>query len=267
MRRPLLLALWLLADYLLFVASYVLAYFARVGWIFSSDVPFDRYVLVVALSGVPWLVMLVTTRTFGLTRNQRTMRNVAFILYATVMGVALVTSGYFFLFQRIFSRMLILEAALFSAAATFLCHAMMGYLMRVVLRGGTPAFPTLVIGVTRETRRLLALMRERKSPLQPIGILDATGTSEKEIEGVPVLGKLNKLEDVLRGRGVTHLIQCSDLEQSINLLGACRAHGITYMLLPSVLGIIERDERVESLEGKAVTVVSPEGAWWQWFFR
>ncbi len=66
---------------------------------------------------------------------------------------------------------------------------------------------------------------------------------------------------------ITHVIQCSDLEQSINLLSACRARGLTYMLLPSVLGIVERDERVESLEGKAVTVVGPESGWWNWFFR
>ncbi len=267
MRRPLLLSLWLLADYALFIASYAVAYFLRVGWIFSSDIPFNHYVLVVALSGIPWLLMLVTTRTFGLTRNQRTTRNVTFILYASVIGVAFVTSGYFFLFQKIFSRMLILEAALLSAVMTFVCHAAMGYLMRITLRSGAPAFPTLVIGVTRETRSLLRLMRERKSPLTPVAILDAAGTKESVIEGVPVIGKLNKLEDALRVFSITHVIQCSDLEQSINLLSACRARGITYMLLPSVLGIVERDERVESLEGKAVTVVSPEGGWWEWFFR
>jgi hypothetical protein len=47
------------------------------------------------------------------------------------------------------------------------------------------------------------------------------------------------------------------LEQSLNLLSACRRRGITYILLPSVLGIVERDERIESLEGYAVTMVQP----------
>lgn len=239
----------------------------RVGWIFSTDLPFTHFMSTVALSGLPWLVMLISSRTFGLTRNQRTLRNMIVIVYAAVGGAALVTLTYFFLFQKIFSRMLVLEGAVLCVLATCLAHAAMGYLMRVFLRRGTPVFPTLVIGVTRETRALLHLLRERRSPLVPVAILDAVGVKDTEIEGVPVIGKLNKLEETLADRSITHVIQCSDLEQSINLLSACRARGITYMLLPSVLGIVERDERVESLEGKAVTVVSPEGRWWNLFFR
>jgi hypothetical protein len=39
------------------------------------------------------------------------------------------------------------------------------------------------------------------------------------------------------------------------------------MLLPSVLGIVERDERIELLEGRPVTVVRPGEKGWMWFFR
>jgi hypothetical protein len=34
-----------------------------------------------------------------------------------------------------------------------------------------------------------------------------------------------------------------------------------------VLGIVERDERIESLEGRPVTVVRPQEHWIGWFFR
>jgi len=83
---------------------------------------------------------------------------------------------------------------------------------------------------------------------------------------VPVEGKLNKLEEVIKKYGITHLIQCSDLEQSMNLLSACRSHGITYMMLPSVLGIVEGDERTEILEGRSMTTVRPPEPRWKWFF-
>lgn len=267
MRRPLLLILWLLSDYAIFLGAYALAYFFRVGWILSSDLPFHYYMTAVAVSGIPWLAFLATTRTFGLTRNQRSPRNAAYIAYAAILGVAFVTLIYFFLFQQVFSRMLVIEASALSAVATWAWHMIMGLLMRVALIHPSPVFPTLVIGVTRETRTLLKHLRERRSVLVPVAILDASGVKEKEIEGVPVKGKLDRLEQTLQDFGITHVLQCSDLEQSINLLGACRAHGITYMLLPSVLGIVELDERVESLEGKAVTVVSPDAGWWSWFFR
>jgi len=75
------------------------------------------------------------------------------------------------------------------------------------------------------------------------------------------------LEHVLEEDRITHLIQCSNLEQSLNLLSACRQQGITYIVLPSVFGIVERDERVDRLEGQPVTTVSPKGPWWEWLFQ
>ncbi len=267
MRRPFLLILWLLTDYFLFLGVYAFAYFQRVGWIFSSDLPFKPFMTAVAFSGIPWLAGLVTTRTFSLTRRQRTPRNAVYIGWAAVMGAALVTTSYFFLYQQIFSRELLLTAFFLSAVATWGWHMVFGLVMRIALRTGSPCFPTLIVGVTRESRHLISLLQKRRSVFAPVAILDAAGAKDNAIEGVPVVGKLNKLEDVLQSHQITHVIQCSDLEQSINLLSACRARGITYMLLPSVLGIVEKDERTESLEGKAVTVVSPAGRWWQWFFR
>src|SRR3989339_387248 len=44
MRYRILMILWLLSDLLLFVGTYALAYFLRVGWIFSSDFPFDKFI-------------------------------------------------------------------------------------------------------------------------------------------------------------------------------------------------------------------------------
>lgn len=267
MRRPLLLILWLATDYTLFLGVYAFAYFLRVGWIFSTDLPFQNFMTAVALSGIPWLGGLVMTRTFSLTRRQRTPRNAMYIASASVMGIAFVTTVYFFLFQQVFSRELLLTACILSAIATWAWHMVFGLLMRLALRSGQPSFPTLIVGVTRESRQLIGLLKKRRSVLKPVAILDASGVKEKEIDGVPVKGKLDKLEETLRDFGITHVIQCSDPDQSINLLSACRARKIVYMLLPSVFGIVEKDERIESLEGKAVTVVSPESGWWGWFFR
>ncbi|MBI2117933.1 hypothetical protein HYT95_03460, partial [Candidatus Peregrinibacteria bacterium] len=117
---------------------------------------------------------------------------------------------------------------------------------------------TLIIGATREAARLIHTLEKQQSPLTPMGILDSRSVRESHIAGIPVLGKLNMLDAVIIEKRITHLIQCSDVEHTINLLGACRAHGIIYMLLSSVLGIVERDERIESLEGFPVTVVKPK---------
>jgi len=262
-----LLNLWLLSDLALFVGAYMAAYLCRVGWILSTDFPLDKHITVAAIIAPLWLIVLITTRTFSLTRNQATLHNAAYIIYAAVMGTALFTLTYYFLYGAFFSRLLLVYAMVFTILFTIVWHVLFEKILRSALRKDPAVFRALIIGVTRESKRLIQTLNDTKNPITPVAILDGRGTKEKEIAGVPVKGKLNKLEDVLQEDKITHLIQCSDLEQSLNLLGACRKQGITYMLLPSVLGIVERDERVESLEGQPVTMVAPKEGWWTWFFR
>ena len=188
------------------------------------------------------------------------------MFYAAVVGVAFFTLIYYFEYTQFFSRALLIVALVLQAGILWLWHIMFDAFRRSMLRKNPPTFPTLIVGVTRETHALIQHLQKRKSALFPVAILENKGIKDKDIEGVPVLGKLNKLEDVLATKHITHLIQCSDLEQSINLLSACRARGITYMLLPSVLGMVERDEQIESLEGWPVTVVHPKMTMMQRFF-
>lgn len=271
MSRPrLLLALWLLSDLALFVGLYALSYFLRVGFFFSSDFPFAPFLWSVVTVAPLWLLVLSTTRTFALTRNQRTRRNAAYIAYAALVGVSLFLLSYYFQFKASFqglSRLLLLEAFLLTAVGVWLWHLCFDTVRRMILRRSPPSFPTLIIGATREAASLIEQLNRHRNPLTPVAILDGHGAKEREISGVPVCGKLDRLEETLERQNITHLIQCSDLEQSLNLLSACRSRSITYMLLPSVLGIVEHDERVESLEGHPVTVVEPREQRGLWFFR
>jgi len=265
-RRIALLSVWLLTDLAVFLGAFSLAYFVRVGWIFSSDFPFNNFMMVAALAAPVWLSILVATRTFALMRKQASFRTLSYLLYAAVVATAFFALGYYFFYGLFFSRLLLLQAFVFIVVFSFAWHLVFGAFSRGLLRGDHPSYPTLIIGATREAAELIRSLNQSLSPLTPVAVLDGRGTKETSVEGVPVMGKLNKLEDVLKEYGVTHLVQCSDLEQSINLLSACRSHGITYLLLPSVLGIVERDERIESLEGRPVTVVRPSEPKWKWFF-
>lgn len=262
-----LIVLWLLTDLGAFLDAYALAYFLRVGWIFSTDFPFGRYFTVAALVAPVAVLTLVVTRTFALTRNQRSARAFLQIGYACTVATALFALAYYFLYGLFFSRLLILEALALSVAALWLWHIVYQRVFRALLRRDPPAFPLLVIGATREAAHLIAALERERSPLKPVAILDGRGGAERSLSGVPVFGKLNLLEETLTTLRITHLIQCSDLEQSINLLGACRARGITYLLLPTVLGIVERSARVDMLESQPITVVRPDELWWTWPFR
>jgi len=266
-RYPLLIATWLISDLLLFVGAFALAYFVRVGWILSSDYSLTEHVIAAAIAAPVFLSSLLTTRTFALTRNQAGIRNGVYIAYACLLGTAAFALAYYFMHRDLFSRLLLIEGFLLACLAIWMWHQGFGQLSRLVLRRNPPVFRALIVGVTRESHRLIETLKRRHSPIVPVAVLDARGTSETSIEGVPVKGRLNKLEDVITQEGITHLIQCADIEQSLNLLSTCRNHGITYLLLPSVLGMVERDERIETLEGQPVTMVNPRERSWMWFFR
>lgn len=271
MRPRILLLLWLGSDLLLFTLLFALAYFLRVGWIFSTNFPFLPFLTTVLVIAPVWLLVLATTRTFALTRNQRTLRNAAYVTYASLVGVALFTLSFYFRFKDSFqgvSRLLLLEIFVLTTVGVWAWHLVFDRVRRWILRRSPPSFPTLIIGHTRESSSLIAQLNRHHNPLTPVAVLDGQGSKEKEVHGVPVLGKLDRLEEVLAEKRITHLIQCSNLEQSLNLLSACRRRGVTYMLLPSVLGIVERDDYVDTLEGHPVTAVSPKRRHWgKWFFR
>lgn len=266
MSQNVLLRAWVLSDIVVCFALYSLAYFLRVGWIFSTDFRFEHFALT-AIGTLPvWTAAMITTRTYALTRRQTSLRNGAYIVFAGISGAATFTLLNYFGFELLLSRKLLLYIIVFTTAGIWAWHVFFEHIMRSHL-SHHPVFRVLIVGITRESVELARLLLEHKNPLKPIAFLDGRGSKETQIHGVPVKGKLNKLEDVLEQDDITHLLQCADLEQSINLLSACRNRSITYMLLPSVLGIVERDERIESLEGLPVTIVSPRTRPWGWFFR
>lgn len=266
-RHQALVVLWLASDAALFIGTYALAYVLRVGWILSTDFPLERLLLIATGVAPFWLLILMAFGVFHPLRNQRTLATFSHITTAALLGVALFTLGYYFRFTVFFSRFLLMTAFLLSSFILFGWHILMQSMVRRALRTPPPGFPTLIIGATREAARLISALERERSPLTPVGILDSRNIRETHIAGVPVLGKLNVLDSVLTEKRITHLIQCSDIENTINLLGACRTRGITYLLLPSVLGIVERDERIESLEGFPVTVVRPQAPFASFLFR
>ena len=266
MRRSLLTLTWLLTDAAVFIAAYSLAYFIKVGWIFSSDLPFPTFLSVVTITVPGWLFVMITMRNFALSRIQKSIRNFIYIAYACAIGMAGFTLAFYFLKAAVFSRLLLLIAGIFSSILVFIWHIIFDRLQRISLRSGKPTYPLLIIGTNREAERLIQKLQKGLSPFTPVAILSGKGGNSNEIAGVPVLGKLNKLEEVLKEKRITHLVQCDQLEHSLNLLSLCRQHNITYFLLPFVLGVIEDYVPTEALEGQQVVAVE-HGPKWHWFFR
>lgn len=251
MRRSLLLLVWLITDVLLFLGAYAAAYFLRVGFILSTDFPLNLYMQTALIVSPLWLGVMVQLGIFRLTRIQSSQKNITHILFAAVLGSSLFTLAYYFLYSAFFSRLLLVYAGALNFVFTVVWHLAFDQWQRRILRRNPPAYPVLIVGTNREAERFIKLLEDKQSPLKPVGILDSQNAPQKEIAGIPVLGKLNKLEEVIKQKRPTHLVQCSNLEHTINLLSVCRQHKITYILLPSVLGVVDGSQEM-SIEGQPV---------------
>lgn len=260
------LGMWLITDVVVFLAAYCLGYFVRVGFIFSTDYSFAYFFSATLLTVPLWLLTLLTTRVFGLSRRQVSVRNGLYIFYATMVACAMFITVNYFSFELQISRRLLLYLLVFPWLCVWVWHVIAEQLLRLFLQK-KQAFKMLIIGITRESTILVEQLLAAKHPFTPVALLDGKGAQVEQIAGVPNIGKLNKLEQVIDSYGITHLLQCSDLEQSLNLISVCRNKQIHYLLLPSVLGIIERDERIESLDGNPVTSVAPQESLFAWFFK
>src|SRR3989344_7010508 len=151
-RRVLLTILWLVTDVLVYIGAYVLAYFARVGWILSTDLTLQSLLPPVLISATAWLFVMITMRNFGLTRSQRSLKTWAYITYACVIGMAAFALTFYFLQQGIFSRLLLLLGGIFSAIGVIAWHMIFDVIQRILLRTYPPTYPLLVVGTNREAQ-------------------------------------------------------------------------------------------------------------------
>ncbi len=255
MRRTFLLVCWLLADVLLFLGAYAAAYFLRVGFILSTDFPLNLYMQGALIVAPLWVLILAQLGVFRLLRVQSDAKNILYILFSCVMASALFTLAYYFLYNAFFSRLLLVYAGGLSFVFTVVWHLAFDTWQRRILRKNPPAYPVLIIGSNRDAERFIKLLEEKQSPLKPVAVIDPQGTKLTEIHGVPVVGKLNVLEQTIKEKGPKYLVQCSDLEHTINLLSVCRNHRMTYMLLPSVLGVTGGNEEFVHIEGQSMATV------------
>lgn len=99
-----------------------------------------------------------------------------------------------------------------------------------------PPSVALIIGAGHAAAMLIRRLHKDTDTFSIVGILDGNGSPQKEIEGVPVLGKLNKLTEALWDYRVTDVIQCGNMEQSCNIQAICHQFSVRYLLHPAAVG-------------------------------
>lgn len=231
-------------DYGVVLGAFVLAYWLRLGTFARTDFLFNDYLQVAGVASLVWLVVLIGFRAYALGRKLLCGFTVSRILLANVVGVAFFVLLFYFWKYEFYSRWLIVYTFVLASGLVLLTHFLAGVVRRILVGRGIGLTRILVIGTNRPAEKIIRHLIDSHSSYRPVAILDAYGSSQKEIAGVPVLGKLNKLEAVAEQKEIEMLIQADDVEHTFNLVSFCQEKGIRYLLLPNLLGMVQIAEDV-----------------------
>ena len=95
----------IMIDFLGILLSFVLAYFVRVGWIFSSEFQITPYIYYAAMSSLVWSGLLVMGKLYRIPpkNNHWIIPEIIKILSAGIVGIGALVVSYFFQRELFFS--------------------------------------------------------------------------------------------------------------------------------------------------------------------
>ncbi|NTU69923.1 hypothetical protein HGB13_03840 [bacterium] len=93
------------------------------------------------------------------------------------------------------------------------------------------------------------LKKKVKNPENIIGIIDNNISKGKEVDGIPVLGKILDIESIVKENNIQGILQIGHFEQATNMIIFSRAHNLVYRALPVVSATYSTNMREESFDG------------------
>jgi len=267
----------LAADGLAISLAWALYYYLRVrsGIFALSSVP--DFLIPMFIIGLYWIALFWL---FGLYRPwwaESRLDELIVIAKACTVGVLIL---FFLIFiddaltrESATSRLMII---LYWALLLFLVGAgrmLLRSLRRRMLMSGIGQRKTIIIGGGEKAVELMRTIRE--FPALGYRVIGSIGTETDSGadggHGIPVLGGLNDLENVLRDEGVEEILialASTEHELLLDVIGRCGAHNVGIKIRPDLYDIVSGQARTNQLYGIPLIEVSPQLlAPWEQFLK
>jgi exopolysaccharide biosynthesis polyprenyl glycosylphosphotransferase len=254
-----------LADALLIVFSFILAYFIRfkiLVFITPSSIPiFEKYSSILLFVTLLWLAVF---KLVGLYENKKYtafVDEIALLFWGVSVG-AMILLGLLFLYRELwFSRLVILNV-------WWIAFLLMGALRLVRLLFSRLAHfrgfglrNTLILGAGEIGQTLAGKMaKDRGLGYRVVGFLDDDPAKiGQNYFDVRVLGALSLAKEVIKKQKVDEVvIASSDIpaEQTLDIITECERFGVEFKIVPGILELIASRVDVDELAGVPLLTVS-----------
>ena len=250
-------------DALLILGAFVLAYFLRIGFYFSTEFPFQNYFLV-ALITLPFtLLFMLFIRAYKLSQQIWSLRHLQRLTFVALENVFLFMVLYYFTYREFFSRLILIYLFLLTLALLFVWNNVFRWILKKASSKEIGVYRALIIGTNRPAEAIVRLLISEKSHIKPVAAINAHGGGKSMISGVPVIGKMNLFEKTIADHDIDIIIQVDHLEQSLNIINYALANNIKYLMPPELLGIFQGHQIIEEVEGMPFLKVNKHKKWWQ----
>ena len=172
---------------------------------------------------------------------------------------------FFFRREFFFSRLMILYIFLFATFFLSLFHFLRESFLHQKYRRHKDILRTLIIGNGRGAEKITKSFAHTGSRFQIVAALAPYGGGKKEFCGVPVLGKLDALESIVKSKKIDAIVQTEAPEHTLNLSTFCEGRFLEFLVSPHLLGIFSDRFWGQQVGGVSVIrlSISPLFGWGQ----
>ena len=241
----------LLFDIIAVYGAFQLAYFLRVGWIFSTDFNYLTFSLMSCAGALLWILFLAFARYYRIPPRSgaKEWYDLILIIIGGVIANGSLIVIYFFPQEILFSRLITVYALLFGCMALLVSQMVFKWFMSQQKKGNRQVYRLLIVGANRVSENFIHQVQTNPYALyEVVGVIDPYGL-KKDIKGSQILGKLDKLEKICDEEGITAILQCDAFEQTINLISLCEEKRIKFQFDPALRGIFEKNLRIREVAG------------------
>lgn len=254
--------LQIVVDALLIVAAFALAYFAKIGFFFSTVFSFEQYFTIAVLTTPITIGLMFFARTYRLTQQVLSLRHFQRIAFVAIENVAVFMVLYYFTYRDFFSRMILVYIFLFTLTFVYGWHVFFRWILKKSFERERGVYRTLIIGANRPAQQIVQLLITERSHFKPVAVIDAHGSQKEPIHGVPVVGKMDRFEKAIAEHQIDVILQADHLEQTVNIINYALANNIKYMMPPELLGLFQGHQILEEVEGMPFLKIQKRKKWW-----
>lgn len=259
---------YVLVDIVTVPCIFALTYWLRLGLLAGLLPSFDHsprdYLLAVPFIVLIWLAVFANSGLYRPARFVHQMEELTKILKAALqLAVALMAASY--LVKQDYSRVILLIFTLLSIPSALLARAVARCLARAIAPPRKRP-RILVVGTGEIARNVIrSLRRLPGEPPEIAGVLgvSAADLEQPEILGVPVLGTLEEIRDVMKNRGVDEVFFASpELERSriLSIISEDDSGGeIHFRMATDLFGVATTEADLDSVARIPVIEVGPGG--------